>query len=125
MVRIRSTFDTVLHIALAYAVAFQALFGALAGPAFAGTVDSSLILCRSSGEGTPEAPAGSHQMPADHCAVMCQLGSAPFSYLPPPRAHPGLAPGDTASETLAPAVVAMPYGPADRAPNARGPPPPG
>lgn len=122
MVRTRSTFDIVSRLALAYAVAFQALFGALAVPAFAGVVDSSLILCRTGGEGPSGLPAGDGHMPADHCLVMCQIGAGPGAHLAPGQTVPNVAPGDSRGEALAPAIVAMPDGSRHRAPNARGPP---
>ena len=122
MGRSRSIFAILSRLALAYAVAMQALVGSFAGPAFAGAVDSSLILCRSGGEGSSVPPAGDGHMPADHCAVMCRIGSGPGAQLAPQQAIPNLAPANRSGETLAPAIVAMPDGSRHRAPNARGPP---
>jgi hypothetical protein len=122
MVRNRSTLAILCRLALAYAVAFQALFGALIGPVFAGAVDSSLILCRDGGEGAPLPAGGDHPMRADHCAVMCQIVGGPEAQLAPEASALNLAPGGGRSELLALPIDATPDGARDRAPNARGPP---
>lgn len=122
MVRNRSTFAILCRLALAYAVAFQALFGVLTGPAFAGALDSSLILCRSGGEGSSLPAGGDHPMRTDHCAVMCQIAGGPGAQLAPEASALNLAPANGRSELLAPPIGATPDGARDRAPNARGPP---
>jgi hypothetical protein len=121
MVRNRSTPAILCRVALAYVIAFQALFGALTGPAFAGAVDSSLILCRDGGAG-PSPVGGDRPMPADHCAVMCHFGSGPGAQLAPELATLNLAPGAGRGETMRPAIAATPNGARHRAANARGPP---
>lgn len=122
MVRNRSTLAILCRLALAYAVAFQALFGAFAGPVFAGAIDSALILCRSGGEGSGLPTGGDRPMPADHCAVMCHIAGGPGAPLGPDQSALDFKPGDESGETMRPAIVATPDGARDRAPNARGPP---
>lgn len=122
MLRNRSTSAILCRLALAYAVAFQALFGAFAGTVRAGAVDSALILCRSGGEGSGLPAGGDHPMPAGHCAVMCHIAGAPGAPPEPDQTTLDLAPGDANGETMRPAIVATPDGARDRAPNARGPP---
>ena len=122
MVRTRSTFAILGRLALAYAVAFQALFGAFAGPALVNAVDSALILCRSGGEGSGFPSGGDQPMPAGHCAVMCHIAAGAGAQLGPEQTAPDLAPGDVNGETMRPAIAVMPFGACDHAPNARGPP---
>ena len=121
MVRNRSIFAILCRLALAYVVAFQALFGALNGPVLAGAVDSSLSLCRG-GEGSGLPTGGDHPMRADHCTVMCQIAGGPGAQLAPEASALNLVPGDGRGELLAPPIGATPDGVRDRAPNARGPP---
>jgi hypothetical protein len=122
MLRNRSTLAILCRLALAYAVAFQALVGAFAGPVRAGAVDSALILCRSGGEGSGLPADGNHPMRADHCAVMCHIAGGPGAPLAPDQTTLDLMPGAGNGETMRPAIVATPDGARDRAPNARGPP---
>ena len=122
MVRTRSTLAILCRLALAYAVAFQALFGAFAGPVLAGAVDSALILCRTGGEGSGLPVGGDHRMPADHCAVMCHIAGGPGAQLGPEQTALDLAPEDENGETMRPAIAVTSDGARDHAPNARGPP---
>jgi hypothetical protein len=63
------------RIALAYALALQALLGAWAGLAHAGaSFDPSLSLCRTIGTGEAER-SGDPATPGSHCAAMCLSGA--------------------------------------------------
>jgi hypothetical protein len=65
------------RIALAYAVALQALLGVFAGLAVAGesrSFDPSLSLCRTSAGGESQ-QSGDHENPGPHCAAMCLSGA--------------------------------------------------
>jgi hypothetical protein len=63
------------RIALAYAIALQALLGVFAGPgAAAGSFDPALSLCRTAAGGEAQ-PSDDHSGPATHCAAMCLSGA--------------------------------------------------
>jgi hypothetical protein len=63
-----------VRVALAYAIALQALLGAFAGLALADAQDPRLSLCRTIA--SDEAPqSGDHSVPGSHCAVMCSSGA--------------------------------------------------
>lgn len=61
-----------LRVLLAYVLALQALLGAWAGVAQAGSpnFDPALSLCRTAISGDSQPVDGSHSLPA-HCGVMC------------------------------------------------------
>jgi hypothetical protein len=66
-----------VRIALAYALALQALLGVFAGLAVAGesrSFDPSLSLCRTSASEEPQ-QSDDHAIPSLHCAVMCLSGA--------------------------------------------------
>lgn len=64
-----------LRVLLAYVLALQALLGAWAGVAQAGSLDfdPTLSLCRTASTVNSQPSDGSHSRPA-HCAVMCLSG---------------------------------------------------
>lgn len=113
-----------LRVLLAYVLALQALLGAWAGVAQAGSpfFDPALSLCRTAAPSDSQPTDGSHSQPA-HCAVMCLSGGC-GSAEPPAAAVVAL------DYPKAPVGLAQPHGAAPSAltsvpshrRNARGPP---